>query len=984
MNSEPDHRYSRQSYSVGLDTQIKLSNSSILVINYNMLAQEIIRNLILIGVGSIDIQHDKITNPNLYFDINTPNGLDNLKKLNPNTQINIINKLNINKLKNYNLIILTNDSFENGLIINKMARTNSIPFIMCGTNGLSGWTFNDFGPSFVSTDVDGDMETEMLRLDSIDGKLLQFKEPHKLSEDDIIKIVYNDNTEFEYKISDKKNPLCVELNDEPLQNKDMYVKITKNKESRTFNFKCLEENLTMNYQDIQNITFEISDWSGGFDRAKLFYMLNLCLDRYIHDYGSKPNTWDLKDYEKFYSILSQIDYTLGDKELIDVKKFSYTSRGNILPICSIVGATVSHEIFKVLAHKYIPIFQWNFMDAIDLITNEEIDKFDKLDIESINKQSSESASKYYDLINVFGNEFVNKLQSTVPFVIGSGAIGCELLKNLGMMGIKQIHLTDPDHIEKSNLSRQFLFDDNDIHQSKAETACKKIEQLNSDVSISVYKHKICPESIEIFNSKFHNSIDIYLNALDNVNARIYMDQQALKYTKPLIDSGTMGAKGNVQVIIPHLTESYASSKDPDDKAGIPICTIKSFPYMPAHTIQWARELFESEFNIIPNLINKYQDIQELSKLNNSEAQILFKQLYKYIEYEPTVKFYYKLLSTIYAENHIDNIKEIVGKYVAKPGEELDIKLKDELGDKKLPEFLTLELNLEIDTWIEYLDVGFNLLNQIFKSQLNLHDTNIKMLDVQNVWNNPGELKTKIIFPFDKLEFEQLETEQIIQMIKTIIDKFTPNKLNSIEFEKDNDELGHVKWINLASNMRNIQYSIDQTSLFETRKIAGNIIPALITTTSLIAGYQILEYIRVCKLYTPDKYLNKQNLSDGDYYRNRFVNLNINYCDGINPELVKTYKLDETNFVSVWTQLKTTHTNTLDIIKEIESQTKKKIEFMTMEESREGVKEGGKGEVKGGESTVYDGDDIEIDIVDFSKRIQVLLEDIEIPIEIVNN
>jgi len=88
-----------------------------------------------------------------------------------------------------------------------------------------------------------------------------------------------------------------------------------------------------------------------------------------------------------------------------------------------------------------------------------------------------------------------------------------------------------------------------------------------------------------------------LNALDNVDARIYMDSQAIKYSKPIIDSGTMGSKGNVQVIIPHLTESYGNSKDPEEKTGIPICTIKSFPYKPEHTIQWARELFETEFNI---------------------------------------------------------------------------------------------------------------------------------------------------------------------------------------------------------------------------------------------------------------------------------------------------------------------------------------------------------------------------------------------------
>lgn len=90
------------------------------------------------------------------------------------------------------------------------------------------------------------------------------------------------------------------------------------------------------------------------------------------------------------------------------------------------------------------------------------------------------------------------------------------------------------------------------------------------------------------------------NALDNIKARewvksylrlilkditgLYMDQRCVFYRKALLDSGTLGTKGNTQVIIPDVTESYASSQDPPEKE-TPSCTIKNFPNAINHTIE---------------------------------------------------------------------------------------------------------------------------------------------------------------------------------------------------------------------------------------------------------------------------------------------------------------------------------------------------------------------------------------------------------------
>ncbi len=64
--------------------------------------------------------------------------------------------------------------------------------------------------------------------------------------------------------------------------------------------------------------------------------------------------------------------------------------------------------------------------------------------------------------------------------------------------------------------------------------------------------------------------------------------------KPLMESGTLGAKGHVQVIVPDLTETYSNQQDPPEES-VPYCTLKSFPATIEHTIQWARDKVSNSF-----------------------------------------------------------------------------------------------------------------------------------------------------------------------------------------------------------------------------------------------------------------------------------------------------------------------------------------------------------------------------------------------------
>ena len=87
---------------------------------------------------------------------------------------------------------------------------------------------------------------------------------------------------------------------------------------------------------------------------------------------------------------------------------------------------------------------------------------------------------------VVGKDLLELIKNSTSFMIGSGAIGCELLKNFAMIGLGtgekgKITITDPDHIENSNLNRQFLFREKHISKPKSRTAAASVVLMNQNM-----------------------------------------------------------------------------------------------------------------------------------------------------------------------------------------------------------------------------------------------------------------------------------------------------------------------------------------------------------------------------------------------------------------------------------------------------------------------------------------------------------------------
>ncbi|CAG0916859.1 unnamed protein product, partial [Notodromas monacha] len=190
-------------------------------------------------------------------------------------------------------------------------------------------------------------------------------------------------------------------------------------------------------------------------------------------------------------------------------------------------------------------------------------------------------------------------------VVGAGGLGCELLKNLALMGIKNIDVIDMDTIDVSNLNRQFLFRPADVGKPKAEVAARFInERIPGSNVVPHYK------KIQDYDAGFYSDFHIVVCGLDSIVARRWINGMLLSLLRyddngeldqtsivPLVDGGTEGFKGNARVILPGMSACVECTLDLfPPQVNFPLCTIAHTPRLPEHCVEYVRVLLWSKEN----------------------------------------------------------------------------------------------------------------------------------------------------------------------------------------------------------------------------------------------------------------------------------------------------------------------------------------------------------------------------------------------------
>jgi molybdopterin/thiamine biosynthesis adenylyltransferase len=150
---------------------------------------------------------------------------------------------------------------------------------------------------------------------------------------------------------------------------------------------------------------------------------------------------------------------------------------------------------------------------------------------------------------------VDRVRAAKILVIGAGAIGNEVLKNLALLGIGHVFIVDRDTIEMSNLSRSVLYRASDSGSDKAETAARAVRELNTNVKTTYQR---CDVTLDVGLGLLRR-MDVVIGCLDNNQARLYINRACWKVGRSWIDAGIGQLNGQVRVFMPGQGACYECS-----------------------------------------------------------------------------------------------------------------------------------------------------------------------------------------------------------------------------------------------------------------------------------------------------------------------------------------------------------------------------------------------------------------------------------------
>uniref|UniRef100_A0A3B3SSI9 E1 ubiquitin-activating enzyme n=1 Tax=Paramormyrops kingsleyae TaxID=1676925 RepID=A0A3B3SSI9_9TELE len=836
-----DSLYSRQRYVLGDSAMHRMAQSYVFLSGLGGVGVEIAKNIVLAGVKAVTVHDTKLCetwNLGTNFFIREEDVLSQMKRveavhsriaaLNPYVQVSksscvLDEGTDLSFLKKYQCVILTEASLALQKKVNNFCHSQEPPikFISCDVFGICTRVFCDFGEAFEVSDPTGE-EPKQVFVQNITqdnpgvvtcldnqahglqtGQSVVFREVYGMTELNGACRQITVLTPYSFAIGDTSRL-------RPYAHGGFFVQV---KTPRTYSFAPLQIHAAL-----------------------------LALDSFQQQHGRLPATG-----------LSQITEICAPVNRDLVHWLSRTARGCLPPLCAAIGGTASQEALKALTGKFAPLQQWLYLDAIEVVRP----------LQSLPAEEFAPKGDRYDPLRAcIGETMCRKLHGLKVFMVGCGAIGCEMLKNFALLGVGladssgEICITDPDLIEKSNLNRQFLFRPRHIQKPKSITAAEATLEINPRLQIDAHLNKVWPASESIYSDAFYSRLDVVVTALDNVEARRYVDSRAVSNQKPLLDSGTMGTKGHTEIIVPNLTESYNSHRDPPEEE-IPFCTLKSFPAVIEHTIQWARDKFESAFSHKPSVYNMFWQTHSSAEQVLQESLEGSFQVIKLLNRRPNTWDQCVTLARLKFDKYFKR------KVRAKTCLTCSIFLVEFFVKYFFETGLFWQSPKRPPAPIEFdLQDFLNVKDGFCRSGRNIGSC-----------RPPPPPSTSLLLLFTLATLSPSSADRL--------------QMSPILFEKDDDSNGHMDFVVSASTLRAHMYSIEAADRLQTKRIAGKIIPAIATATAAVAGLVAVELIKVVGGY------------DFESFKNCFFNLAIPVIVFTETAQVKKTQIRDNISFSIW-------------------------------------------------------------------------------------
>ncbi|KJP88029.1 hypothetical protein AK88_02304 [Plasmodium fragile] len=939
--------YSRQLGTYGFELMNKLIKLNVLIINVKSVGLECAKNLILSGPKSVCIYDNEVchlSDVGVNFFITEEDVekkatrsdavIKQLKELNSYVHIyNYKGELDEQFVQSFDVVVCCDVSHTELVKYSKMVRSISsvkkIAFLCCNIYGLCGCLFVDFGNGFVCYDKDGEnvkscsiskiskavegvvsfdcdkgapfQSGDYIKFTNVEGmtqinkKIYKIKDMHKYT------FTIGDTSQFNDYV---KGGECTQVKSHLRMDFQPYEFVCENPlswEGAAINGSSVTtpDDETI-YEDVPPPqSFLISDYA-KFDMSnQLHYAIQALKKFEAENNNVLPQNCEEEVVEKVFKIAVSLNE--GDKEMkktyaveevkkeVVLKVVKYCT-SHLAPVASFFGGLLAQEVIKYTG-KYMPIYQLLYMDFFECISLGSEGESICIKNEEIAKENS----KNDNVISVFGKSFQKRLNQLNVFLVGSGALGCEYAKLFSLLDMcsgganGKLTITDNDNIEVSNLNRQFLFRRENVGKSKSLVAGGIIKKKNKNMCVESLETKVGPENENIFNEHFWTKQHMIVNALDNIQARQYIDNKCVWYSKPLFESGTLGTKGNVQIVLPFLTQSYNDSYDPPEDS-IPLCTLKHFPYDIVHTIEYARDIFQGLFYNTPLslqefLKDKKEYVKKIQEEGNNASLLETLQnvltTLKEVSKEANFKFCIKKAVDLFYTNFINQINQLLYSFP------LDYKLASGeffwVGQKKPPQVISFDVNNEFVK--EFLFCTSNLFAQVYNIP-QCYDLKYILDVASQIEVTPFQPKRVKVNMDEKnlnnISISFVDDEKLIQdFCKELLNVECQHvKVSPIEFDKDEETNMHVNFIYSFANLRAINYKIETCDKLKAKLVAGKIIPALATTTSIITGLvgiELLKYVNYCdylQMYvkaTEEEKKKKEMKDVLSYFKNAFIN-----------------------------------------------------------------------------------------------------------------